>query len=38
MKDSKKKKSTRMDDLFLTTPNIKGEMLNTWKRLGPLSI
>ena len=23
-----------MDDLFLTTPSVDGEMLNTWKRLG----
>jgi hypothetical protein len=27
-----------MDLLFLTTPNIEGEMLETWKKLGPLSI
>ena len=27
-----------MDLLFLRTPNIEGEMLETWKKLGPLSI
>ncbi len=37
-KQNKQKLSNVMDVLFLTTPNIEGEMLNTWKKLGPLSI
>lgn len=32
------KLSEKIDMILLSTPNIDGKMLETWKKLGPLSI